>query len=918
MGLTFAAPLALLGLLALPAIYWLLRVIPPAPREIFFPPVRLLRGLAPQERARARTPWPLLLLRLALAATVALAMAGPIWSWTAPAQDGGPLLVLLDDGWAAAPSWETRREAVAALLQDSARAGTPGALLLASKGAAAPAIGADANELLRAAKPAPWLPDRAAAGREVENFAREHKHARIVWISDGLEAGGVAEFAAALQNAASQGAAIEALTDARPVLALEAPRNDARALEVAALRAGASEGGVIEALDAKARVIARQPFSFADATRVTARFELPVELRNEASELRIAGENAAGAVALLGAGARVRRVAIVAGAGDATQPLLSPRYYLEKALAPFTQILRGDARDEDPALAALADRPNLLVLADAEIAPGEAFDAVSRFVEHGGVLLRFAGSRLANEPDDLLPVRLRRNTRVLGGAMSWDTPKHLGAFEPQSPFYGLAAPEEVTVSRQILAEPDPGLNERTWARLADGTPLVTFEKRGEGLIVLYHVAADAGWSNLPISGLFVEMLKRVAMFAGEAAAEPSRASTESASLAPLRTLDGFGAFENPPTHAKPISPGFSGPVDAERPPGFYGAVGAETALQPLRAEDELRALDFSALRLAPRGLAAARGALDLRPALLTLLFVGLLADWLWLMILAGRLRLAPALGLALLCALPLAGGASPARAETPEKEASARDREAALGTRLAYVITGDAQVDETSRLGLLALSRVLDRRTSFSPGEPVGVDVARDELALFPMIYWPISASAAMPGAKAKARVAAYMKNGGLIVFDTRDALTARANAAPTPENLWLRELSKGLDIPELEVAPRDHVITKTFYLLDNFVGRYANGETYVEALPKDEVGGPPRPVRATDNVSPVVITSNDLASAWAEDKDGRPLYPLTPGGARQREMALRGGVNLVMYTLTGNYKSDQVHVRDLLQRLGQ
>jgi hypothetical protein len=262
--------------------------------------------------------------------------------------------------------------------------------------------------------------------------------------------------------------------------------------------------------------------------------------------------------------------------------------------------------------------------------------------------------------------------------------------------------------------------------------------------------------------------------------------------------------------------------------------------------------------------------------------------------------------------------AHPARADAQKTASSAHDRDAALKTRLAYVISGDARIDETSRSGLETLSRTLDQRTSFSPGDPVGVDVARDELAFYPMLYWPINALAPQPSEKTVARVAAYMKQGGTVVFDTRDALTARANATPTPEAQWLRELAKGLDIPELEIVPRDHVITKTFYLLDGFVGRYANGDTWVEELPPERANDAPRPVRATDNVSAIVITSNDLASAWAQDKSGRPLYPLTPGGARQREMSLRGGVNLVMYTLTGNYKSDQVHVRDLLQRLGQ
>jgi hypothetical protein len=125
------------------------------------------------------------------------------------------------------------------------------------------------------------------------------------------------------------------------------------------------------------------------------------------------------------------------------------------------------------------------------------------------------------------------------------------------------------------------------------------------------------------------------------------------------------------------------------------------------------------------------------------------------------------------------------------------------------------------------------------------------------------------------------------------------------------------LDIPELEPVPRDHVLTKTFYLVERFPGRYATGQTWVEALPP-EGEGQRRPARAGDSVSPIIITSNDLAAAWAVGRTGEPLYPLVGSDPRQREMALRGGVNLVMYTLTGNYKADQVHVPALLERLGQ
>ncbi len=185
------------------------------------------------------------------------------------------------------------------------------------------------------------------------------------------------------------------------------------------------------------------------------------------------------------------------------------------------------------------------------------------------------------------------------------------------------------------------------------------------------------------------------------------------------------------------------------------------------------------------------------------------------------------------------------------------------------------------------------------------------------MIYWPIVAGQRQPSPDTRARLAAYMKNGGTVLFDTRDALTASPGGPPTPESLWLRGLLEGVDVPALEPAPHDHVLTKTFYLLDRIVGRTAIGQTWVEALPTpDPSDRTPRPVRAGDSVSPIIIVSDDLAGAWATDAEGRGLYPLVPGGPRQRELALRSGVNIVMYTLTGNYKADQVHAKDIIERL--
>jgi hypothetical protein len=248
---------------------------------------------------------------------------------------------------------------------------------------------------------------------------------------------------------------------------------------------------------------------------------------------------------------------------------------------------------------------------------------------------------------------------------------------------------------------------------------------------------------------------------------------------------------------------------------------------------------------------------------------------------------------------------------------------ATIETHLAYVVTGDVEVDNISKSGLAGLTLFLAQRTALEPGDPIGLDISRDELAFFPLIYWPIAPGAPKPSPAALSRIDAYMKNGGTVLFDTRDAIEAPpgpGGANRSPGMVTLRSILSSLDIPELEPVPRDHVLTKTFFLLRDFPGRFTSGQLWVEALPSadQETEDRKRPARAGDGVSSIIITSNDFAGAWATRGDGQPMLPLVPGEPLQRQFAFRAGVNIVMYTLTGNYKADQVHVPALLERLGQ
>src|SRR6185437_5924168 len=190
---------------------------------------------------------------------------------------------------------------------------------------------------------------------------------------------------------------------------------------------------------------------------------MPSELRNQAVRAEIEGQSSAGAVLLLDDRWRRRPVGIVSDqAGEAAQPLLTGTYYIERALNPFSEVRRGSISE------LLKRDISMIVLADRAPASGTERAALVKWMEGGGVLLRFAGPALAGSAsNDLLPVTLRRGGRTIGGALSWEKPAHLAPFAASSPFAGLAVPKDVTVSRQVLAEPTLDLAGKTWARLSD-------------------------------------------------------------------------------------------------------------------------------------------------------------------------------------------------------------------------------------------------------------------------------------------------------------------------------------------------------------------------------------------------------------------------------------------------------------------
>ncbi|MFO1152433.1 MAG: DUF4159 domain-containing protein [Rhodospirillales bacterium] len=917
--IAFALPWALASLLALPLLWWLLRFAPPAPVHILFPPIRLLFGLNEREETAARTPWWLLVLRLVLIIAVIFAAAKPLLHPRPGAAGAGPLVIVVDDGWAAARNWSSIQQTMSQLIGAAQRNGRAVVLATTALGPQptpppAPGSAAQARTTAEALRPKPWPTDRAAAVAALADAAATGgwPAGEVVWLADGVAEPAApgrtdtnAEANQTLARLTGRLAPLGPLAVYRPPpeelpAVLSRSPDGQSPLDVTLRRpaAGPSIALGLRLVADDGQVLAREPVTFAEnGTSVQTKPVLPTEWLNQVARIDIEGEATAASVLLADDGWKRRPVGLVTQLpAGGERPLIGTFFYVDEALTPVAEVRRGPLADllhRDLAVLVLADTGTLDPASEA---------SVRAWVEAGGVLLRFAGPSLlkaASRPDPLLPVVLRPSDRALGGALSWGATGRLAPFPETGPLAGLTAPTDVEIRRQVLAEPGLDLSSRTWASLEDGTPLITGARSGQGWVVLVHTTANAEWSNLPLSGVFVHVLQRIV----DLGRGTPIAIADGPPLRPLATIDGFGVLAAPPVGAAAITAADwpTARPGPGHPPGYYGNENGRRALNLSAGLAPVHALGPFLAGVAERGYAAGDER-DLRPWLWGIALLLALVDLAASLVMRGLIRLRPAVPAAVV-AITLAGGDVTAAVAAPtvaREEVVAADGSAppaALSTRLAYVRTGDANVDAISEAGLTGLSGVLNRRTATDLGPPVGVDPANDELVFYPLIYWPLTSTGAVASPAAARRIAAYLRTGGTILFDTRGAAGGDLGA-----------LAKQLDLPPLVPVGNDHVLKRAYYLLDDLPGRWSGRPLWVE----------PASETVNDGVSSVIAGSADWAGAWAVDSNRRPLLPVVPGGERQREMAYRFGVNLVIYVLTGNYKADQVHLPTILERLSQ
>jgi hypothetical protein len=865
----FAAPLALASLALLPALYFILRLTPPAPRRLRFPPIALLRDLPDVERTPSRLPLWLLLLRMFAAALLIIGFAGPTLRPPPTLPGSGPVLLVIDNGWAAAASWPQLIAAAQRVIAAAQAQGRGVALLATARDAtnaplARPDVtdAATAAHRLAALQPLPWPSDRPGAAA----LLRSAPESTRFYLADGI---GSDDFPAFLQ-ALHPTRILKPLT-LPPLLGAPALGPNGSLIVHAISNPGDQP---LLAETATGAVLARQAF----ARSGNASFSLPPALQNRIARLVLAGSQTAGGTVLTDSALHTTLAGLDTRSATAETPFLGTLYYLRRALPASTRVTTGTL----PQL--IGAHAGLIFLTDTPLSTAEQ-DQARRYVEGGGMLVRFAGPQTADMPDTLNADPLLRGDRRLGGALSWTTPEPLAPFPATSPFAGLTPDPKITVSRQILADP-AGLDPATvWASLNDGTPLILGRTVGHGTLVNILTSANTDWSNFVLSGLYPQILARLTSLSQST---PSAGATAQ----PLSAmLNAFGALGAPaaPAALAPAQRG-TATISATQPPGFYGAGDGAIALNLGPHVPPIIAARLPGA--APLGDATPPRRLgpDLIAAAMLLLAFDLLISLAW----RGTFPLRRFGFLVLLaCCLP----------------AQVHAQGAALQTELGYILTNDPATDKLSDDALTSLSTAVSAHTSVTLGPPAALTPGRDDLSLYPLIYWPLVPGTPPLLPAACSALADYMSHGGLLVIDTQggdaDAPGSGAGFADGAAATFARDTAC-LTLPPLEPLTTANVLAHDFYIIPDFPGRFTGAPVLIATASG----------RDADNVTPLIVGQNDWAGAWARDASGAGEQAPLPGGEAQRLIADRFGINLVIYALTGSYKADQNAAPALLGQL--
>ncbi len=918
-SLNFLYPALLWTALALPILWFVFKTIPPHPRLIKLPTARFLKDIETEDSQKDDIPWWLKALRILMMAMIILAAAAPFLApKTDITIDGEALGIVFDNSWAAAPQLENQKDKALSLILRAEQKGKNIVLIEAipeHKNLSPITIvtPADARNRVKHIHAYPWEADHSALLEALKAQQEKLTQAKTYhWLGHGYNDGDIEVVS---DYIAEKGKVIYYKPEDKKI---------ARTLKSALNKDGRDSYKFMQfdgfyyndqsdfKLYLKDRFSTVLSFIGLDDILNNTNEDITtlwnsIDNDDDAvpSYMQLGIFKHAGAVYYLPAEILKQKVGVLS-AHDAVDneesPLIQSIYYISKAVegkAPYSI---------DPLDKLLDWGAKLIIVPEDFVLSQKDIQRLDKWVNDGGTLLRFPPSKQGHGEtiDTLIPIELLAEERSIAGRLDWQEPLTLAKIPEDSPLAGIPLDKSLEIKRQVLATPSAKDHAQIWAVASDGTPIISARAQGHGLIILIHTQAKPGWSNMPITGFFVNVLHRIVDISSGARMQISKTTDienpESQSFAPYKLINASGELVAPDqTQAElTIQDIRSKPLSYDFRPGIYHSNNAEYIINLGDKLGPLRLVSAKDIKGTIEGYSTEVNINLQIYFLLAALFL-FFCEWLSSALLSGaryKLHFVPRFKASiLLCAL-LIGllTAAPAWAQSRD------DAERANSLNLAYVETANPIVNAMAQKGLQYVANAIMQRTALQNVRVTPVNISNDDLAFYPLLYWPIESTPL--GDKAYAKLNDYMNTGGMLFVDIRNG--RKLSQSFYAQNQPLSLLSEKLFIPLLKPLPEEHVLRKSYYLLStaNIAGRYDGGDIWLDL--GDNSGS--TAIEDNQHVAAFIIGANDWISLWADES--ADIY--------KREKALRFGINLVMYALTGTYKQDQVHTKAILERLEQ
>jgi hypothetical protein len=877
---------ALLPLLALPIIYLVSKLIPPKPKTIHFPALMFLKGLDAKSSNMQTAPLWVKILRIIAIFALVFGLSAPFIS-SSPVKiaNDKKILIIIDDGWSNAARFEEIKSKATEIIKSYAPLGTENtqfSVLISSAPNNEQIIAQqsqDALDFIKKLEPKAYIPSHEANFAKI--FALKDSFA-IYYFSDGLKHNSSDEMLENLAKIAIGKFHID--LPANKIAALSEIKQNADGFAYQYKSIGRPKDIEVEFLSKDGEIFASSHGSNGHGSVI-----LPDNLSRRVAFAKIRGENTAGGTYILNA-TNLRPLIGIENLNQTEEPLISDKYYIKTAAKMLGDVVEGEIDR------ILPSRPNAIIIGDRSgFSPNDERTLLS-YMRGGGTIIRFIGPlALGKENDPIITGALAHAPKIMAGSFSWNNAQ-IAPSEAESPLFGMETNNDAR-PRLVAVFESPPQNTEIWARLQDKTPFISRKKIGEGQLVMIHTTASPAWSEIAFSATQIQFLRRI-LQTSQAQGIDANTRPPNAPMYGQTILNAYGEIGQIAPDAKPILPKDTLPKisNQEYNPGIYSGGGSILFLQAANQDLNLSPINLQNIRFETMNNIQ-NNLFLLRPYFLVFGFLALLLDSLIAIMGAdifNRFKKPATTNIILLALIVLPFLPLQAKAQAINDDMA-----------MAYILTPDQRTNAKAKAGLEGLAQALNARTNVHSSRVVGIDPSKDELALYPIIYWLLPDNITPANLATNRALNAYMQNGGILFIDTKGAGRDANNARALTQSAL-----RGLVVPPLEQVPQGHVLGRSFYLLMGFPGRFANSKLWVANSASMNAS-------ANDGVSPIIIGDGDWAAAWAGGPHDTAQAAIE-GGDLRRETAFRVGINIYIYALTGQYKADQIHVPAILNRLGQ